>query len=310
MNKKNKYPIHEDFKNWSKFNPPLNKFILFFEQKLLNLFYYSQKSDKTCNVDRLKISYNNEEMRALVYYPKNLEENAPCLIYYHGGGFVLPAYNSHYNHMRKYAVRAKCKVIFVDYPLAPKHKYPTAINACFDAYKWVLDNSEELKIDKNHIAVGGDSAGGNIASVVCMLAHDKKVPMPCGQMLIYPAIGSEIITKSMEEFTDTPMCNSKDYEKYLQYYFASEQDKLDKYVSPIRAKSFDIYPSTYIETAEFDCLRDEGVMFADNLKNAGVETTLNNTKGTMHGYDIVIDSKITVNNVNKRIKFLKGIFNK
>lgn len=311
MKKRTEYPINSDFDKWKDFNPPLdNKVVLWFMQKLMGILYLKEKSDETCDVIKYKIPYGKKRnMKALLYAPKLIPENAPCLIYFHGGGFVLPAAPYHYNNARKYAVSTPCKILFVDYPISPQSKFPIAVNACFTAYKWARKNAKQLKIDKNKIAIGGDSAGGNLASVVCMMAHDYKIQRPIAQMLIYPAISSGIETHSMKHFTDTPLCNSEDVEKYANFYFKKEKDKYKKYVSPMNAKNYSIFPPTYIETAEFDCLRDEAILFAEALKNANIQTILNNTKETMHGYDMVEDSDITIQNMQKRIDFLKKHLN-
>ena len=303
-----KYPFHPDFKKWEHMNPPINKFAIFIIQKAMNLIYYKQKSDAECDVKRIKIPYNKTALKALIFSPKCLIKNSPCLVYYHGGGFVLPASSHHYNKARQYAIGAKCKVIFIDYPLAPKHKYPIPVEASYQTYKWIVENAESLSINKNKIAVGGDSAGGNIASIVSLMASDNKIIMPCGQMLIYPAIGLDEETNSMKEFTDTPMCNSKDYAKYTKQYLKNEEDKKTRYISPIRADNYSIFPPSYIETAQFDCLRDEAIIFAYILKRAGVKVFYRKTKGTMHGYDIVEKSNITIESVKKRIEFLKTVF--
>lgn len=303
-----KYPIHSDFKRWTKLNPPINRFALFFVRHAMNLFFTAQKSDKQCMVKKIKIPFNDKKIRAIIFSPLSIKENSPCLIYYHGGGFVMPASPHHYHNARKYALEAQCKVVFVDYPLAPKNKYPIPAQASFETYKWVMTHAKELSVDKTRIAVGGDSAGGNLSAVVSLMAHDNNIQMPCGQMLLYPAIGLDFETQSMKEFVDTPMCNSRDIDRYIKMYLKSEQDKQTRYVSPIRAESFDVYPTSFVETAEFDCLRDEAIFFACMLKIYGVKTHLHKTKGTMHGYDIVEKSPITQNSLQKRIEFLKSVF--
>ena len=308
--KRTEYNINKDFDKWKNFNPPLgNKFVLWFFQKLMGLLIKKVKSDETCSAKRIKIPYgDNKNMNAVLYAPKVLKENSPCLIYFHGGGYVLPGAPHHYNNSKKYALGASCKVLYVDYPLSPKNKYPIAVNACFDAYNWLIENAEKLSINKNKLIVGGDSAGGNLSSIVCMKSHDEKIKTPTAQMLIYPAINSGLQTTSMKQFTDTPLCNSEDCKKYENFYFEKEEDKHQKYVSPLNVSDLSIFPSTYIETAEFDCLRDEARIFARKLRLAKVPVELNNTKETMHGYDMVEDSKITLENMQKRIDFLKKNF--
>ena len=308
--KRTQYNINSDFNKWKNFNPPLgNKFVLWFFQKALGLLSKKVKSDETCSATKLKIPYSNKKkMSAVLYSPKVINDNAPILLYLHGGGFVLPGAPHHYNNAKKYALGSSCKVLYLDYPLSPKHKYPSAVNACFDAYVWLKKHSKELSIDPDNIIVGGDSAGGNLSSILCLMCHDKNIEKPVAQMLIYPAINSGLQTTSMKTFTDTPLCNSKDCLKYQKYYFKKDEDKYQRYVSPLNAENLSIYPPTYIETAEFDCLRDEARIFARKLRLSNVYVDLNNTKQTMHGYDMVEDSKITLESMNRRIEFLKKQF--
>ena len=308
MDNNKKYDIHPDFAAWASFHPPLNKPTLLFMQNLMGLSFLSEKSDKQTIVEKVKIPFGKKTVRAIMYTPKTLKTPAPCLIYFHGGGFVLPGAPYHYTYARHYANHAHCKVLFVDYPLAPKNKYPGPMNACFESYKWILESAEALGIDSQKIAVGGDSAGGCFATEVCMLAADNNLPVPCAQMLIYPAIVTEKPTPSMEKFTDTPMCNSEDCKKYEKYYFPNDEIKHDKYVTALNQKDASIFPPTYIEIAEFDCLKDGAILFADKLNNAKVPTNVHAPKQTIHGYDTVIESEISKNSVKKRINFLKKYF--
>lgn len=310
--KRTKYPLHEDFKKWENMNPPINGIMLPIMQFLMGKLYKQQKSDDYCNVRKIKIPYKRKKtIKAIIYEPVWLQLNAPCLVYFHGGGFVLPAAPYHYSYARQYALGANCKVVLVDYPLAPKHRHPIAPEACFAAYKWAVNNAEELEIDPSRIAVGGDSAGGNISAVVSLMASDNAYKLPVAQMLIYPAVGSRKETASMKMFTDTPMCNSVDYKRYCKLYFKdNKQMTTSRYASPLNAESLKIYPESYVETAEFDCLRDEAKLFAKMLKSADVPVTIYETKATMHGYDIVEDSLISKESVKKRIEFLNNVFNK
>ena len=310
--KRTKYPLHEDFKKWENMNPPLNGIMLPIMQFLMGTLYKKQKSDDYCNVRKIKIPYKRKRsMRAIIYEPVWLQPNAPCLVYFHGGGFVLPAAPHHYSYAKQYALGANCKVIFVDYPLAPQNRFPIAPEACYTAYKWAVNNAEELEIDASRIAVGGDSAGGNISAVVSLMASDNAFKLPVAQMLIYPAVGSRKETASMKMFTDTPMCNSVDYKRYCKLYFKNNEQMItSRYASPLNAETLKIYPVSYVETAEFDCLRDEAKLFAKMLKTAKVPVTVYDTKATMHGYDIVEDSSISKESVKKRIEFLNQVFNK
>lgn len=308
MTKRTKYPIHPDFKKWSRMNPPLNRFMLPIIQKTLSLLFLREKSTKELTVEKKTIPVGDDKtIRALLYSPRDLEDNAPCLIYYHGGGFVLPAAPYHYSLAKEYALRARCKVLFVDYRLAPKYKFPIAPEDCYAAYLWAIENANKLSIDVNRIGVAGDSAGGQLSTVVCLMAKDRGQSMPCCQMLMYPAVGN-VQTESMTIFTDTPMCNSKDIDKYGKYYIPDPLVGNPVYCSPIEAESLVGLPPAYVETAEFDCLRDGGVLYAQKLQNFGVPAELHNTKGTMHGFDIVLKSPIVRECVDYRVAFLKRHF--
>lgn len=308
MAKRTKYPIHPDFKKWARMNPPLNRFMLPMIQKSLSMLFLKEKSTKELLVERKRIPVGGgKTIKALLYSPKNIEGNAPCLIYYHGGGFVLPAAPYHYSLAKEYALKAHCKVLFVNYRLAPKYKFPVAPEDCYAAFLWTMANAQALSIDPNRIGVAGDSAGGQLSTVVCLMAKDRNQTMPCCQMLMYPAVGN-VETESMRIFTDTPMCNSRDIEKYGKYYIPDPFVGNKIYSSPIDAESLEGLPRAYVETAEFDCLRDGGILYAEKLQSFGVATELHNTKGTMHGFDIVLKSQIVRNCVDKRVAFLKQSF--
>lgn len=308
MNNNKKYDIHPDFKDWANFHPPLNKPTILFMQNMMGLSFLAEKSSEDLIVEKLKIPFGKKTIRAIMYTPKNLKTPAPCLVYYHGGGYVLPGAPYHYLNCRKYALGANCKVLYVDYPLAPKNKYPLPFDACYQSYLWLVESAKAFGIDNKKIAVAGDSAGGCFASTICMRASDEIRPVPCGQMLIYPAVVDKEPTKSMLEFTDTPMCNSKDCKKYEKFYFPNDEIKHDKYVTPLNQTDLSIFPPTYIETAEFDCLRDGGLDFASRLKSAGIKVSLNETKQTIHGYDVVETSEITKESIQKRLDFLNEVF--
>lgn len=277
-------------------------------QKSLSLLFTRERSTADMTVERKTISARDgASIRALWYCPKGVAENAPCLVVFHGGGFVFPAAPYHYSLAREYAERAGCKVLFVDYRLAPKYPFPVAPEDCYAAYSWVLANAEELSVDPARVAVTGDSAGGQLAAVVCLMAKDRGQVMPCGQMLIYPAAGGAE-TESVKKYTDTPMCNSRDMEKYGKLYRPDPTVGNPVYASPIEAESLSGLPEVYIETAEFDCLRDGGILYAERLRQFGIPVELYNTEGTMHGFDIVLDSSIVRDCIDRRVAFLKQIF--
>ncbi len=308
--RRTEYPIHSDFRAWAHMNPPLNRAVLPAMQGLLRLLFDREKSTAEVTVERYTIPVGGgASIRALWYVPKGVEEPAPCLVDYHGGGYVLPAAPYHYALAREYALRARCKVLFPEYRLAPKHPFPTPPEDCFAAYAWVLDHADTLGVDPARTAVAGDSAGGALAAAVCLMAEERGRPMPRGQMLVYPVTGAEGAA-SRRKYTDTPMCNSRDMEKYGKYYLQDPSAGEHIWSAPIDAPSLAAMPPAYVETAEFDCLRDDGVLYAQRLEREGVPAELYNTEGTIHGFDIVQDSPIVRACVDRRIGFLQRVFEK
>ena len=172
-------------------------------------------------------------------------------------------------------------------------------------YQYMVEGAQELEINPDRIMVLGDSAGGALAANVCNTAHAKGLPTPMCQILIYPVIDCEMTTESMKKYPDTPMWNSKNNNRMWKMYLknASEQDKL--IAVPIKNPLPEILPPTYIETAEFDCLHDEGILYAEHIKNVSKNIELYETKGTVHGYDTLIGHDISMNSMNRRIEFMK-----
>ncbi|MBI4858046.1 MAG: alpha/beta hydrolase [Acetobacterium woodii] len=252
--------------------------------------------------------YQNEPIEIRIYEPEGIKEALPCLIYLHGGAFVLKSAAFHKQLICEYALKTPCKVVFVDYRLAPKHAFPVGVEDCFAAFEWVCQNAATIGIDSSKIAVGGDSAGGALAAAVCLMARDRKASKICFQMLIYPVTDARQITESVKEFTDTPLWNGKQNQKMWQLYLGEGVHSNKEYASPMEATSLENLPDAYIEVAEFDCLRDEGINFAKALTENGISVEFNQTKGTIHGFEIAENSDIVRQSVIKRVEALKSVF--
>lgn len=302
--KKTQYNIHPDFRLLSAIYPPLNRRTIPRIQKMMGLLYYQQRTGRTVRVYHIRIPVDQDRtVRALLYLPRK-EKARGCLLYCHGGGYAFPAAPYQYRLARMYAERARCCVLFPDYRLSPEHPFPAAPEDCFAAYRWLLDHAKGRPT-----VVCGDSAGGTLAMAVCLMAIDSQLPVPCAQLLTYPAVGNCGETESVRLYTDTPMCSSRDMDTYGKWYVQDESAGKLAYRSPIEAESFEGIPMTYIETAEYDCLRDGAVIYADRLRENGIPVELHNTKGTVHGYDMMLGSGIVKELIGRRIDFLKRAFN-
>lgn len=304
-----KYDISSDFKFVRLLTMPIIKQIMPVAQGVLGLLKKINYSEEGLNVSMLKIPVRDgAKIDALLYSPEELNHDSPLLIYYHGGAFVYNSAPYHYSLVKKYSTQTPCKVLMVDYRLAPKYAFPIPLHDCYDTYKWVLKNAETLRINKNNIILGGDSAGGAMTASVSIMARDDGLTMPRGQMLVYPVTDKRLTSESNLKYTDTPVWNSKMSVKLWDIYVQEEEPEDLYYLSPMQIEDLSGLPTAYVESTEFDCLHDDAVNYAERLKENGVEVTVHNTKHTMHGYDMASKSEITKESVSKRIAFLNETF--
>jgi acetyl esterase/lipase len=222
---------------------------------------------------------------------------------------VLSAAGYHYKNAMHYSKEVGCKVVFVNYRLAPKHPHPIFFEDCYAAMCWTYDSAKTLGIDTSRIGIGGDSAGSTLSVGVCMMAKDRKHPVRLAfQLLPYPYLDARNNSESCKRFTDTPMWNSTLSHRIAPMTRADRSRPDYVYYSPVEAESFEGLPPAYIETAEFDCLHDDGILYAQKLREAGIDVTLNETRGTMHGFDIVQKAKTTQMALEARTEFMKTQF--
>ncbi len=208
----------------------------------------------------------------------------PTLIYYHGGGFVIGTIETHDSTCRRLANTSRCQVISIDYRLAPEFPFPAAIDDGMAAFRHIRDNAASFGADAARLAIGGDSAGGNIAAVVCQACRDAGESGPAFQMLIYPATDYSVPSASRQEFAQGYFLTKDLIDWFWEAYGADEPDKSDLRVSPLLAKDFAGLPPAFVLTAGYDPLRDEGRAYADRLIDAGIKTTYVNYPGTIHGF--------------------------
>ncbi len=302
----NRYQINKDFNLVSLLTFPVIPAVAPIAEMVLGTLVNEHHRDKYISVKKHKIKVNGGEISVLVFEPKNESKTLPALLYLHGGGFIYKAAPYHYTLAKAYSRYARCKVIMPDYRLTPKHSYSIPFNDCVDSLKWTIENADKLNIDKSKIAIGGDSAGGCLAGATALFAKNNGISL-CAQMLVYPVLDCEMKTDSVKKYTDTPVWNSKLNKKMWQLYLKGN-DKIDEYASPSLAKDLSNMPKTYIETAEFDCLSDEGKEYAKKLSKNGCDVETFDTIGTMHGFDMASKSKIVIESIGRRCDFLRKSF--
>ena len=304
-----KYAIKKEFFPFSHFTPPISEAFLAMSVPHMKTPGYIYRDKKLAVTRHVIKSYDGAMIECIFMSPKNLTGKVPCLIYIHGGGFVLPAAGYHYKNAMHYAKEADCRVLFVNYRLAPQYQHPVFFEDCYTAMCWVYNNADLLQIDITRIGIGGDSAGSTLAVGVCMMARDRNHPIKFRfQMLPYPYLDARGNSESCQKFTDTPMWNSSLSDRIGPMTKADRNDPNYVYYSPVEAESFTGLPSAYIETAEFDSLHDDGILYAEKLREAGTSVVLNETKGTMHGFDIMQKAPTTQAALAARIDYMRRMF--
>ncbi|GEP59787.1 alpha/beta hydrolase [Reyranella soli] len=209
----------------------------------------------------------------------------PTLIYYHGGGFVIGNIETHDSTCRRLANKSRCQVISIDYRLSPEHPFPASTDDGVAAFRHIRDNAASFAVDPSRIAVGGDSAGGAIAAVVCQAVRDAGDKQgPAFQMLIYPATDSSKQSASRAAFAEGYFLTKELMDWFWKAYVPAGTDLADLRLSPLLAKDFKGLPPAFVLTAGYDPLRDEGRAYADRLIDAGIKTTYVNYPGTIHGF--------------------------
>lgn len=246
-----------------------------------------------------------------IYTPQT-QTKVPVIIYFHGGGWVIGSLDSHDNLCRSLATKSSSIVISVDYRLAPEHAYPAAIEDAYAALLWTYKNAATINGDSARILVLGDSAGGNLAAAVALMARDKNGPDIYAQILIYPAVNlAEFNTESHRKFGKGFYLTKRYMEKFRSLYLPQTKDWKDIYVSPLLAGSLINLPPAMVLTAELDVLRTEGEAYALRLKNAGVPTRNKRYLGMIHGFvnmdRLFGQSEIAIDDISDFIRELPSL---
>jgi len=221
-----------------------------------------------------------------VYRPAGIPASTPLavLVFFHGGGWVIGDLETHDVLCRQLTAGSGVSVVSVDYRLAPEHKFPAAVDDAWAATRWVVAHAGELAADASRLAVGGDSAGGNLAAVVALLARDKGAPAIAVQVLIYPVTDLVGETRSYRDFAEGYLLTREGMRWFIAHYLTAEAEAADWRASPLRAQSLAGLPPALIVTAGFDPLRDEGEAYAERLRDAGVRVDSVCYGGMIHGF--------------------------
>ncbi|MEE2933906.1 MAG: alpha/beta hydrolase [Pseudomonadota bacterium] len=225
------------------------------------------------------------------------EQNTPVLIFLHGGGFVVGNLDTHQGSCILLCRDTSWPVISIDYRKAPEHPFPAATNDCYDVLCWVSQQQELLKIDPARIAVVGESAGGNLATVTALMARDRNGPMPAFQLLFYPVTDCNFKNPSYINYGEGPLLSASQMEAYWSYYLGGKTTTDNPYAAPLRANTLKRMPSTAIVTAEFDVLRSEAEAYAVRLKAEGVATQEFRAEGLIHGFMKHVETHPVANRV-------------
>ncbi|MEQ7921060.1 alpha/beta hydrolase [Xanthomonas sp. WHRI 1810A] len=225
----------------------------------------------------------NVPVRSYRPHRLSLEHPAPCVMYLHGGGWVVGDLDSHDFLTAALAVDLNVVVLAVDYRLAPEAGFPAGFDDCLAVWHGLQVQASRLDIDPRRIAIAGDSAGGNLAAAVCLALRDAGEPQPVGQVLIYPGLGGAEELPSRSECRDAPLLTREDLYYYRDLYLTEPAHERSPYAMPLNATDFSGLAPAFVAVAQFDPLRDDGLCYERLLREAGVATQLHPGLGLVHG---------------------------
>lgn len=245
---------------------------------------WSSKPISFSNIKNMTIITNTNKVPVRVYTPE-AGKDFPIVIYSHGGSWISGSIDNYDNVCRKLAKYTNAIVISVGYRLAPENPFPAGLNDVYNVLQWTYKNAGSINGDEKHIAVAGDSAGGNLSAAVCLMARDKNNPYITCQVLIYPATNIyELNSKSWSYFSNDLNISKEDMEKFISLYVPKKEDRKSPYASPLLSENLKKLPDALVITAEIDPLHDDGAAYAKKLKEAGNKAEEIQYKGVTHGF--------------------------
>lgn len=230
---------------------------------------------------------DGHDVKLKIYTPVDSKEPLPVLVYFHGGGFAYSTYDNRPNFIKTVAAGANCMIVSVEYRLSPEHPFPAGVNDCYEATQWVAQHAAEFGGDATRLAVGGESAGGNLSTVVSMMARDKGAPKIIHQVLLYPVVDMMSDYPSMQANGRRYMLTRALIEQFGDAYIDRVENRTNVYASPLLGKHENLPPATVI-TAQYDPLVDQGNLYAEKLKAAGVPTVHKQYDNVIHDFTLMM----------------------
>jgi acetyl esterase/lipase len=242
-----------------------------------------------------------------IYRPKDAVGGAlPGVLEIHGGGFMLGSIDMMDPWCQRVSAEVGAVVVSVEYRLAPEHPFPAGVEDCYAALSWTAKEAAAVGVDPNRLAIAGQSAGGGLAAATALLARDRGGPNLCFQLLEIPELDDRLETPSMRAFTDTPLWNHPNAIWSWRHYLGPDHEgEVSPYAAPARAVDLSGLPPAYVSTMEFDPLRDEGILYALGMLQAGVSVELHSYAGTFHGSGLLPHADASVRNLEEVVHLLK-----
>lgn len=255
---------------------------------------YLSKSKSKITVTTYVIPVNEGAVTAYYFVNPKISEmtgSIPLMVFFHGGGWVYGNMDFYSLFLSHLADVTESAILLIDYRLAPRFKFPTAVEDCYDAYIWAYEGAKYWKVDQDRVFIAGDGIGGTMAAVVSMMLRDRKGPQPAGQILIYPLTDCRLRTQSMVEHKDSPTLNDKMLSYYVKSFEREPKDILSPVFSPLLSHDFTRLPPALIIAAENDPLKDDAELYKEALVEGDTEATVFIAPGAFNGFMPFKDAK-------------------
>lgn len=284
---------------------PLMRLYIAWNKLFNNMMSNVWKTPEKVKKSKIDISVRDgAQIRGWLLEPEEGDESLPVMLYCHGGAFFLPILPLSLTIAAYYVQKLGCRVVMPQYRLAPKHPFPIPLNDCYDTLAYLINQKEAWKLDLNRLIIYGDSAGGCLATEVMHRCRNSALAKPKGQMLIYPVTDCAGHYPSLTEYQFAPWskkANENMWKLYLHLPWVGDIAE----VIPMEQENFEDFPLTYVEVAEIDVLRDQGIAYAEKMRQGGVEVLSETIPGAFHGFDGESNSPLVQRVMDRRIEILR-----